>query len=346
MYSACLHCQHNLGANDRIEHFQTGRRLAFDPAKGRLWVVCSSCGQWNLTPLEERWEAIEECERLFRETPRRASTSEIAIAKVPDAIDLIRVGRPLRPEFAAWRYGERLIRRRRRMRWVGAGATVAGAAGVGFTATVATASVGLTALVPLLMAPTLMSIFAISGAAPILAGKANWRRILHTAGVELTPMQAMRADTQVELARATNEEGWRVRLAFADRAIDIEGTRAYHVLGLLLPKLTIWGASEPQVDRAVAALDESVDPARHITRTIDTIFRSGYAMSDLGTIPLHLRLGLEMASQEEAERRALEGELAELEASWRRAEEIAAISDDLLLPRSVSEFIERHRLKS
>ena len=32
-----------------------GRRLAFDPAKGRLWVVCRSCERWNLTPLEERW---------------------------------------------------------------------------------------------------------------------------------------------------------------------------------------------------------------------------------------------------------------------------------------------------
>ena len=115
------------------------------------------------------------------------------------------------------------------------------------------------------------------------------------------------------------------------------------MLGLLLPKLTIWGASEQQVDRAVTMLDDAVDPARHISRTVDTICRSGYAMSDLGTIPLALRLSLEMASQEEAERRALEGELAELEASWRRAEEIAAIADDLLLPKSVTDFIERHR---
>jgi hypothetical protein len=39
-----------------------------------------------------------------------------------------------------------------------------------------------------------------------------------------------------------------------------------------------------------------------------------------------------MATHEEAERRALEGELAILEEAWRQAEEIADISDNLLLP--------------
>ena len=342
MYATCLHCQHNLGANDRIEHFQTGRKLAFDEAKGRLWVVCPSCSQWNLTPLEERWEAIEECEKLFRSTPRRVSTSEIGLAKIPESIDLIRVGRPMRPEFAAWRYGERLIRRRQRMRWVGAGMGAMGAAGAAGLATLAVSSAAL-AMIPLLVAPTIISLVAISGAAPILAGKKNWRRILHTAGIELTALQVMQSNTQLELARASNAEGWRVRLALPDREFDIEGSRAYHVLGLLLPHLSIWGASSAQVDRAVGMLDDAVDPVRHISKTVDRICRAGYAMSDIGSIPLDLRLSLEMASQEEAERRALEGELAELEASWRRAEEVAAIADDLLLPAAVSAFIDKHR---
>ena len=41
------------------------------------------------------------------------------------------------------------------------------------------------------------------------------------------------------------------------------------------------------------------------------------------------RLALEMAANEDAERRALEGELASLEAAWRGAEEIAVIADHL-----------------
>ena len=47
-------------------------------------------------------------------------------------------------------------------------------------------------------------------------------------------------------------------------------------------------------------------------------------------VPLVDRLALEMAAHEETERRALEGELEELEAAWREADEIATIADALL----------------
>jgi hypothetical protein len=66
VYRACIHCCQDLERHEVIEPFPIGRRLAFDPAKGRLWVVCSHCGRWNLTPLEERWEAVEECEHHRR----------------------------------------------------------------------------------------------------------------------------------------------------------------------------------------------------------------------------------------------------------------------------------------
>jgi hypothetical protein len=50
-----------------------------------------------------------------------------------------------------------------------------------------------------------------------------------------------------------------------------------------------------------------------------------------------------MALHEERERRALEGELRLLETAWKEAEEIAAISDDLVLPPGAREMIERER---
>jgi hypothetical protein len=56
------------------------------------------------------------------------------------------------------------------------------------------------------------------------------------------------------------------------------------------------------------------------------------------------RLALEMAAHEETERRALEGELHILETAWKDAEEIAAISDDMFLPESVTDFVAKHRL--
>jgi hypothetical protein len=115
MYTTCIFCHEPLGTNEHIAHFLVGRRLAFDSAKGRLWVICKRCAQWNLAPLEERWEAVEECERAFRTVRTRVSTPEIALARMPDGLDLVRIGAPLRLEFAAWRYGDRFGARQRMM---------------------------------------------------------------------------------------------------------------------------------------------------------------------------------------------------------------------------------------
>jgi hypothetical protein len=108
MYSACLFCSAPFGTNDAIEELQIGRRLAFDPARGRLWVVCRRCGRWNLTPIEDRWEPLEQCERSFRATRVRISSTNIGLARLDDGAELIRIGVPLPNEFAAWRYEERL----------------------------------------------------------------------------------------------------------------------------------------------------------------------------------------------------------------------------------------------
>ena len=45
VFSTCLFCHESLGRNDAIEPFPVGRRLAFDPKKGRLWVICRSCSR-------------------------------------------------------------------------------------------------------------------------------------------------------------------------------------------------------------------------------------------------------------------------------------------------------------
>jgi hypothetical protein len=48
-------------------------------------------------------------------------------------------------------------------------------------------------------------------------------------------------------------------------------------------------------------------------------------------------LAFEMALHEDAERRAMEGELAALERAWAEAEGIAAIADSLLVPARIDE---------
>src|SRR5215212_1461230 len=123
MYSTCLFCHASLGANESIVAFPIGRRLAFDAAKGRLWVVCRKCVRWNLTPLEERWEAIEECERAFSSTRMRVSTDNVGLARLSEGLELVRIGKPQRPELAAWRYGDQFGRRHRKnMIYTGIGA--------------------------------------------------------------------------------------------------------------------------------------------------------------------------------------------------------------------------------
>ena len=141
MYRSCIFCSAPLGSNESIERFPVGRSLAFDGEKGRLWAVCPKCARWNLAPLEERWEAVESAERLFRDTRLRVQSENIGLTKLADGTRLVRVGQALPGEVAVWRYGRML--RRRRMRYRGeAGLRTVHALGIGVAAGVVAASAG------------------------------------------------------------------------------------------------------------------------------------------------------------------------------------------------------------
>src|SRR5437868_11234615 len=158
VFASCLFCNGPLGANDSIESFPIGNRLAFDSKKGRLWVVCVRCARWNLSPLDERLDAIDQCERGFRSTTLRVSTDNIGLARLADGLELVRIGAPLRPEFAAWRYGTRFNRRRRQTQWAAfGGAALTAVAGVALAPTLA----------PYLLTGTI-SIIAIPGLTTIM----------------------------------------------------------------------------------------------------------------------------------------------------------------------------------
>jgi hypothetical protein len=62
----------------------------------------------------------------------------------------------------------------------------------------------------------------------------------------------------------------------------------------------------------------------------------------INKMPKPTKLALEMGLHEEQERRALNGELWLLERAWEQAEEIAAISDNLLLPEGADDFVTAH----
>ena len=109
MFSTCFFCSAGLDRNEVLEELPVGRRLASNARSGRLWVVCRACERWNLSPLEERWEAIEACERLYRDTGKRVATDNVGLARVSGGLDLIRIGfralgpaAPREPRYGHW----------------------------------------------------------------------------------------------------------------------------------------------------------------------------------------------------------------------------------------------------
>lgn len=347
MYSTCLFCHSELGANEAIEHFPIGRRLAFDASKGRLWVVCRKCERWNLTPLEERWEAIEECERSFRGTKLRVSTDEIGLARLTEGLELIRIGKPLRPEFAAWRYGDQFGRRRRK-NIIRVAAVMTAAATVPFLGPAFGISLGGVAL------------YTAQGAnfvAALYRSRHVIARVRDDDGIPLS-IRMSEAEKAVML-EPTQNAPWGLRVthrAHRSQAVRwwnytkdqdttaVHGQTAIRVAAQLLPRLNRAGAAPRQVKDAVAYATEYEDPSVLFERAA-RIAATRRSWNDFGhgsllkKIAPELRLALEMVSHEESERRAMEGELAVLEEAWKEAEEIAAISDDMFLPEDVSQHL-------
>lgn len=109
MPSLCYFCDAPLEAWDPTSgELPAAERAAYDPVHGRLWRICPRCGRWNAVPLDLRWEALEAFERIARDKGRELlATENLALIAVHNA-ELVRVGRAPRPEFAGWRYGDRL----------------------------------------------------------------------------------------------------------------------------------------------------------------------------------------------------------------------------------------------
>ena len=319
MFATCIYCNQPLGANEAIEEFPVGRRLAFDGAKGRLWVVCRQCERWNLSPLDTRWEAIEACERAFRSTRMRVSTDNMGLARLTEGLELVRVGAPLRPEFAAWRYGDQFGRRQRRAILLGGGAAL-GVAGVMVAG--AAAGIGFGAF------------GGFWGQIP------NLINAMRSAKVALPDGRVLKVrGTTLAATRLSMDLAGMPVLAFRHARRDeiFRGEEALQLAGRMIPSINVAGGSKSTVRDAVRALDASRGPEGFIDSYLREIKP---AATPLKAKPIRrmrapTRLALEMALHEEAERRAIEGELHLLEAAWREAEEIAGISDDMLVSPDV-----------
>jgi hypothetical protein len=376
MYTTCLFCNEDLGANEVLPSFPIGSRLAFDAAQGRLWVICPQCHRWNLSPLDERWEAVEECERRFRASRLRFSTDNIGLAYLREGLALVRIGPALKPEIAAWRYGRLLgrwlpsIRRdpllvlARRWRQLGEQAadfTFRRVFGIKFGYDLATW---------LRVHGRADRVLAVTAAEDGSRAVIRSRHLDHSA-----------------LVRPDPREPWQIVVHHDRGLVTLNGQEGLHVAGKLLAVLNGPGSEESEVRYAIGKLEDAANPDGYFARVaaiamrcwwgrhpdapaealiedlasseaerlaLSITKRSFWGRGGIGSeprtplprLPLVDRLALEMAANEDSERRALEGELSVLEAAWRQAEEIAAISDGMFRDPSQQLAADRYQLEA
>jgi hypothetical protein len=349
VYRTCLYCMGNLGRNEVLEFFQVGRLVAFDAAKGRLWAVCTRCARWNLAPLEERWEAVEEAERCFRDTRLRVHSENIGLAQMRDGSRLIRIGSPLPGEMAAWRYGR--VLRRRLGKYVAASALGVARLGAVVTGATVLTSVGM-ASVAFLLSGTVG--FAVSGI-QVYAGMEFGRQ--QRAALMSEPLYRL-PGPRVPLRKPRVVRRWHLLGAWVgedengDPALfvpdlDLQDLQEQEMRGgrgeeatviggragaLVLSRGLVWinrrGAGPWALEWAEHHIEEAGSPEL-LLRKMARENRCFIKAPGWNPVLPHEALALEMALNDEQERRAMEGELATLEAAWRQAEEIAEIADAL-----------------
>ena len=336
MYTRCLVCATPFEANEQLAHLPHGRRLAFDPERGRLWAVCRTCRRWSLTPIEDRWEALEELEKLTTDQARLLSqTDNISLLKV-GPLEIVRVGRAQLTEEAWWRYGRELTSRKRRWDKLGvAGTLAAGAVVAGGWATGGMTMLG----VWLVMGHGSETVR--DGARWLRFGSSAWRgeQRCEKCGHSF---RSVSFRDRGALGLFPTEDPGGVELvarcprcgSYRDAGLHLRGQEAGRTLRRVLAYHHFAGASERRVVSAARLIQEAGSP-QDLARIV---VKDGRRLGDLQRTG---GIALEIAANEASEQHLLELELAELEAHWRREEELASIIDGELTPLPTLETMRR-----
>ena len=177
---------------------------------------------------------------------------------------------------------------------------------------------------------------------------------------------------QVDHLPGWNKRSDKLRTWFFGRPKELKGQRetmivhgpeAIGLAGQLMAHANRRGGAAWAVRKAVARIEDAGHPEAFLPKAAEAALRDlrqskkrewspkkiekmGKPLpGSLAGLKVDMRLAIEMATHEQAEREALEGELKELEARWREAEEIARIADNLFVPESVDSFIEGERTR-
>ena len=153
---------------------------------------------------------------------------------------------------------------------------------------------------------------------------------------------------------AAPDNTFALHLTHSAGVLHLEGYEARRVASMIFPAVSRLGGTRDEIRQAVDRLERAGDSERFLshaarhgqrmtggTHISERMELSGDHETGLLALSTPFALALEMALHEEQERRALEGELAELEAAWHEAEEIGAIADSLLLPEWVEGAVRR-----
>lgn len=325
-----------LAPNETLEHLPHGDRFAFDAARGRLWVVCKACRRWTLVPIEARWEALEELEKITRDQAHLLSqTDNIALLRA-GPLELVRVGRSNLREESWWRYGRELTGRAQRYRKL----TFAGTAAVGAA----------------VLGGWMTGAFGMLGAWFLWENMPN--KIPEAARWLRFGSKAWRGRARCEvcggaLAEITFRERDRILLRPGEEpgtlnvvrrcphcrgglesGIRLSGMEAERTARRLLAYHHFAGASERRVMNATRLIESAGSTEVFTRNTLGPGKR-------LGDMPRTFTIGMEIAANDAAEHRLLQLEVAELEAVWRQEEEIAAIVDGELTPLPLLENLRR-----
>lgn len=145
----------------------------------------------------------------------------------------------------------------------------------------------------------------------------------------------------IRIIPTNDEQGWGIRFSMDAKFLDFHGGDALHTAHIVAPAINADGASPRYVALAVNEIEIAKSPEMYFRNFLQYGQAKGWSYTGFEGYPRHMRLAFEMAAHEESERIAIEGELAQLEADWREAEEIASISDNMFLPQSITDFISR-----
>jgi hypothetical protein len=320
LYPRCLFCRGAFPRSALFERVPPGACLAYDPERGRIWSVCERCSRWNLIPLDERFDAVDELERVIRDRAVSvATTANVALYEVDD-LAIVRLGPASLVEHVAWRYGRELIargavfqRRRTRFNAFTAGALARAGEALG--------------------AWKLDRYWGPSDAADIL----RWQRFGSVAWTGRTPcpfcasvLHTLHFDSswwlypRIESGRlvvgvpCTRCDPWTPRNVF-----DVTDEDAEIVLRRVLAYQHVAGASERAVTNA-ATLIEHAGSADRLLRDLSSGRRSLWGLGAVRT------LALEIAVNHLAEQRERQARLVAWEAAWRIEEPLARIVDDEL----------------